>query len=140
MVGILASPQVHFGSIYLTPEQAILIGNVFSFLVSPKGRLVLKLKEKIKIAPDIYDFIFTPSQKLSFAPGQYMEWTLGHDNPDSRGNRRYFTLASAPTESTLRLGVKFYPQSSSYKQSMLDDATRLGNRRFTACRRFYPAL
>ncbi len=119
LVGILASPQVHFGSIYLTPEQALLIGNLFSYLVSPKARLVLRLKDRIKIAPDIYDFIFEPQQKLAFAPGQYMEWTLGHEHPDSRGNRRYFTLASSPTESTLRLGVKFYPESSSYKQSML---------------------
>jgi ferredoxin-NADP reductase len=49
-----------------------------------------------------------------------MEWTLGHDDPDNRGNRRYFTLASSPTESHLRLGVKFYPNSSSYKRSMLN--------------------
>ena len=28
---------------------------------------------------------------------------------DSRGNRRYFTVASAPTEESVRLGVKFYP-------------------------------
>jgi ferredoxin-NADP reductase len=48
-----------------------------------------------------------------------MEWTLGHPDPDSRGNRRYFTLASSPTEDTLRLGVKFYPESSSFKESML---------------------
>jgi ferredoxin-NADP reductase len=44
---------------------------------------------------------------------------LGHDSPDSRGNRRYFTLASSPTEENLILGVKFYPKSSSFKKSML---------------------
>lgn len=119
LVGLFFSPQVHFGAVYFTPELSILIGNVFSYLVSPKAKLVLRLKEKIHIAPDIYDFIFQPNQKLAFAPGQYMEWTLGHSDPDSRGNRRYFTLASAPTEDTLRLGVKFYDNSSSYKQSML---------------------
>ncbi|MBA3868176.1 MAG: RnfABCDGE type electron transport complex subunit D [Anaerolineae bacterium] len=119
IVGVFFAPQLHFGSLYFTPELAILIGNVFSYLVSPKAKIVLKLKEKVQIAPDIYDFIFTPSKKLAFAPGQYMEWTLGHDYPDSRGNRRYFTLASSPNEDNLRLGVKFYNQSSSYKRSML---------------------
>ncbi len=119
IVGLLFSPQVHLGPFYATPELSILVGNVFSYLVSPKTKLVLRLKEKIQLAPDIYDFIFTPNRKLSFAPGQYMEWTLGHDQPDSTGNRRYFTLASSPTEPELRLGVKFYPHSSSYKRSML---------------------
>jgi ferredoxin-NADP reductase len=119
LVGFLFAPQLHLGSFYITPELAILIGNVFSYIVSPKAKLVLRLKEKIQLAPDIYDFIFVPNRKLAFAPGQYMEWTLGHNNPDSRGNRRYFTLASAPTERTLRLGVKFYRRSSSFKRSML---------------------
>jgi ferredoxin-NADP reductase/Na+-translocating ferredoxin:NAD+ oxidoreductase RnfD subunit len=119
LVGVLFNPQVHLGSLYTTPELAILIGNVFSYLVGPKTKLVLKLQRKIQLAPDLVDFLFVPQRKLSYAPGQYMEWTLGHPDPDSRGNRRYFTLASSPTEKTLRLGVKFYPDSSSFKESML---------------------
>jgi ferredoxin-NADP reductase len=120
LVGFLFAPDLHVGSLYLTPELAILAGNVYSYLVSPKAKLVLQLRKKIQIAPDVWDFIFVPDQKLAFEPGQYMEWTLGHYAPDSRGIRRYFTLASSPTEDHLRLGVKFYPNSSSYKQSMLE--------------------
>ena len=119
LVGFLFTPQIHFGTFYITPELAILLGNVVSYFISPKTRVVLKLKEKIKTAPDSYDFIFSHSRNFAFAPGQYMEWTLGHDHPDTRGNRRFFTLASAPTEKTLRLGVKFYQQSSSFKKAML---------------------
>jgi ferredoxin-NADP reductase len=119
LVGVLFSPQIHFGSFYTTPEIAILFGNVLSYVVSPKITLILTLKDKIQLAPDIYDFIFTSSRRFAFVPGQYMEWTLGHADPDSRGNRRYFTLASSPTEAQLRLGVKFYPHSSSYKQALL---------------------
>src|SRR5260221_3650858 len=119
MVGFLFSPQFHIGSFYTTPELAILLGNVFSYIVSPKAKLTLALKDRVQIGPDTFNFIFTPNQKLSFAPGQYMEWTLGHDRTDSRGNRRYFTLANSPTEQELILGVKFYPHSSSYKRSML---------------------
>src|SRR5579859_6634242 len=121
LVGLLFIPQVHFGSFYFTPELAMLAGNVFSYLVSPKTKLILRLKEKIQLAPGIYDFVFVPNRKLAFAPGQYMEWTLGHDYPDSRGSRRYFTLASSPTENTLRVGVKFYDrkQSSTFKRALL---------------------
>ncbi len=118
-VGVLFTPQIHIGGLYTTPELAILIGNVFSYLVSPKQRLLLKLKEKVRLAPDIYDFIFAPARKLAFVPGQYMEWTLGHAEPDNRGNRRYFTLASSPTENELRLGVKFSQESSTFKRALL---------------------
>ncbi len=119
LVGLVFTPQFHLGDFYTTPEIAILVGNVFSYLVSPQMTLVLTLKQKLELAPGIYDFIFAPNRKLAFAPGQYMEWTLGHADPDSRGNRRYFTLASSPTENTLRVGVKFYDPSSTFKQAML---------------------
>lgn len=123
LVGLCFAPQIHIGDFYITPELAVLIGNLVAFIVSPRANLVLKLKEKVRIAPDTYDFIFAPTRKFAFAPGQYMEWTLGHADPDSRGNRRYFTLASSPTENNLRLGVKFYSNSSSYKTAMLSMKT-----------------
>lgn len=118
LVGLLFAPQTHIGSLYFTPELALVIGNVFTYLVSPKQKLILKLKENTRLAPDLMDFIFDNKKKLAFTPGQYMEWTLAHHKPDSRGNRRYFTLASSPTEDTLRLGIKFYPNGSTYKQNM----------------------
>lgn len=119
VVGILFSPQIHIASFYTTPELSLLIGNVFSYLVSPKQKLMLTLKEKIKLSPDIYDFVFNKNSNFSFSPGQYLEWTLGLNNPDSRGNRRYFTIASSPKEETLRIGVKFYENSSSFKKKLL---------------------
>ena len=119
LVGLLFVPQFHIGSFFVTPELAMLVGNVFSYIVSPKEKLVLRLKEKNRLTSDTYEFVFSAPRRFSFVPGQYMEWTLGHDKTDSRGNRRYFTLASAPTERTLRLGVKFYENSSSFKKAML---------------------
>ncbi len=121
LTGFLFSPQVHFGSFYITPELAMVLGNVFSYLVSPKQKLVLTLRDatRIHLGADLWDFVFTPSRRLSYAPGQYMEWTLGHADPDSRGNRRYFTLASSPTENNLRVGIKFPSNASTFKQSML---------------------
>lgn len=119
LVGFLFVPQLHFAYIYLTPEMALLLGNVFSFLVSPKLKLTLTLKEKKQIGPGLYDFTFIPDQKPDFLPGQYLEWTLDHKNPDARGVRRYFTIASSPTENEIRLGMKFYNDSSSFKKALL---------------------
>lgn len=127
LVGFLFAPQVHFGGFYTTPEIALVIGNVFAYIVSPKGKLLLKLKEKIKLSEDAWDFVFVGSKRLTFSPGQYLEWTLGHDNVDSRGNRRYFTIASSPTESELALGVKFYDFPSSFKKALvsLDEGSEI---------------
>ncbi|MGE5334980.1 MAG: ferredoxin--NADP reductase, partial [Nitrososphaerota archaeon] len=55
---------------------------------------------------------------------QYLECTLKHEQADSRGNRRYFTIASSPTENVIRLGVRFYPKGSSYKRALLALGTR----------------
>lgn len=118
LTGLLFVPLVHIGPLYSTPELALVVGNIFSYLVSPKQRVLLTLQKKLKVAPDIVDFVFKPSQPLVFAPGQYMEFTLAHHRPDSRGTRRYFTLASSPTEETVHLGVRFYEKSSSFKQAM----------------------
>lgn len=125
IVGFLFAPQIHIGNFYTTPEMALCIGNIFSFIVSPKYKLMLKLKEKINYGIDTIDFDFLLDKKINFAAGQYMEWTLPHKNPDSRGNRRYFTIASSPTENSLKLGVKFYPNGSSFKRNMevLDNNT-----------------
>ncbi len=119
MVGFLFAPATHLGSFYFTPELALIAGNVFAYLVSPKYKLMLRLKEKVEVAAGVFDFVFATEGSIRFRPGQYLEWTLGHRWPDSRGNRRYFTIASSPTEDTVRMGVKFYPSGSTYKRHLL---------------------
>jgi ferredoxin-NADP reductase/Na+-transporting NADH:ubiquinone oxidoreductase subunit NqrB len=121
LVGLLFSPAIHLGSIYSTPELALIIGNIFSYVVSPKIKQVLRLREKTLVGENIYDFAFATESgtPMKFTPGQYLEWTLGHAPSDTRGNRRYFTIASSPTERDVHLGVKFYEPSSSFKKAML---------------------
>ncbi len=119
VTGFLFAPQVHFGSLYMTPELTLIIANIFSFVISPKLRLTLVLEKMEQIGPGLVDFIFRPAQPVSYQPGQFMEWTLGVPKADERGNRRYFTVASSPTEPTLRLGVKFYAPPSRFKEEML---------------------
>lgn len=126
LVGLLFAPQVHVGQLYSTPELALLVGNIFSYLVSPKKKFLLRLSEKIQIAPSIYNFVFQADAKINFRAGQYLEWTLNHKKPDRRGNRRYFTIASAPTEKEIIIGVKFYKPSSSFKESLQE--MQLGDR------------
>jgi ferredoxin-NADP reductase len=118
LTGALFVPQMHIGALYSTPELALAAGNVFSWLVSPKERVILRLKRKARVAPGVVDFYFAPSQRLTFRPGQYLECTLAHPNADARGVRRYFTIASSPTEQDIQLGVRFYKRSSTFKTAL----------------------
>jgi ferredoxin-NADP reductase len=124
LVGILFGLQFHIGPLFATPELALLVGNIYSYAVSSKQKLLLTLQEKKEIAKDMYEFIFTPKGNFAYTPGQYMEWTVPHKRVDGRGNRRYFTVASSPTEDTLKLGVKTQPNGSSFKKALVSLDTK----------------
>jgi ferredoxin-NADP reductase/Na+-transporting NADH:ubiquinone oxidoreductase subunit NqrB len=119
LTGLLYAPWVHIGSFYTTPELALLAGNVFSWLLSPKRKLLLTLKEKTEAADGVWHFRFAGDPHMPFEAGQYLDWTLAHAHPDSRGNRRTFTIASAPADADVEIGVKFYPNPSSFKRALL---------------------
>ncbi len=120
IVGSLVSVQFSFGPLYSTPELALVIGNIFVYVVSSKKKLRLSLLSKQPLSKDIYEFIFKSPEKVSFKPGQYFEWTLPKLFLENRGNRRYFTIASSPTEQDLRLGVRVFAKSSRFKQELVN--------------------
>lgn len=119
IVGALSTPNIHFGEFYLTPEMAFLVGNLFAWIVSPKFRFKLTLERIEKQAAGCFDYVFKSHRPVQFHAGQYLDWTMKVRSPDNRGNRRSFTIASAPTERELRLGVKFYASPSAFKNSLL---------------------
>lgn len=118
IVGVLYAAQISIAGLYIYPEVALLIGNLFAFVVNPTYRLQLRLKEIVYISGQVSDYIFEPNHHMRFLPGQYLEWTLPDVPLDSRGNRRTFTIASSPTENELHLGVKFYEPSSTFKRRL----------------------
>jgi len=105
VVGGLAAPNVAIARYYFTPEVALLVGNLLTVIVSPQGRVVLTLERIEQAAAGVYDFVFQPDRKLAFAAGQYLEWTLPLQGSDSRGNRRYFTIAFSPRGSAFKRGL-----------------------------------
>jgi ferredoxin-NADP reductase len=120
LTGVLYAPFIYFYGIFSTPELALIIGNIFSYIASPKYKSILTLKRRETVGRDTYDFVFDRNRKSLWQPGQYLEWTLSHKNSDNRGVRRYFTIASSPTESEIRIGVKFYPEPSTFKKTLYD--------------------
>jgi ferredoxin-NADP reductase len=127
VVGALFPPQVHLFSLYSTPELALLVGNALTYLISPHAKFIANVVQTTEWGPSVRDFAFNTG-KFKFKPGQYMEFTLPHHGVDSRGARRFFTIASSPTEKNLHIGVKFYPSGSSYKRALhkLDPHAQVG--------------
>ena len=121
ITGMIYPPFIHLYNIYSTPELALCIGNVFSWIMSDKKRYILTLERNSKIARDTGEFVFSSDKKIRYEPGQYMEFTLRHDGVDSRGNRRYFTISSSPTEDEIAIGIKFDKNhSSSFKKALAE--------------------
>jgi ferredoxin-NADP reductase len=92
-----------------SPEEALLAGNLLTFIIARNRRYQLKFVRRIKEAEGIYSYIFTMPKGFRFRAGQYMEWTIAQNKTDSRGNRRYLTIASSPTEPGLMFTIK-HPQ------------------------------
>jgi ferredoxin-NADP reductase len=66
-------------------------------------------------------FVFTPEQPITWIPGQYIHYTLPHDNTDDRGDERWFTISSAPFEKDIWITTRITAErSSSFKQRLQD--------------------
>jgi ferredoxin-NADP reductase len=120
LVGAIFASQLRLEFVSATPELALVLGNAYSFFVSPKYKLRLHFKAKQELAPQIYDFSFISDSPIGFKPGQYLEWTLPHTGTDSRGNRRTFSIASAAGESELHIAIKSFEPGSSFKKALFE--------------------
>ena len=118
IIGFLFAWPTYIGNFYILPEMALLIGNFYAFTVSPKGRYLLTLVRKNEIGTGMQEFVFTSDYPVKYEAGQYLEWTLSQHRPDLRGNRRFFTLASSPTEKEIILATKFYENPSTFKSRL----------------------
>lgn len=122
VIGIIFGSQLYFGPFYATPEMALVLGNIFAYLLSSKRRLMLTLKRVEKLSATNYEFAFSLPKNtapFSFKAGQYLEWTLPLPNPFAqfKNKQQMETHASPLTPKTL---VK----------SNLDIPDLRGNRRF----------
>lgn len=121
-VGMLFPPQFALLGIHTTPELALVVGNLLTYALGPRAKTFLRLNKKTPLSHDSTDFSLKPERPFTYKAGQYMEFTFQHPHTDARGARRYFTLASSPTEKEVHLGIKFYEPSSSFKRA-LDNIT-----------------
>lgn len=79
-----------------------------------KLRLIAKKNE----AGDIKTFIFEPEKPIIWNAGQYLIYSLPHDNQDIRGKMRFFTISSPPFEKLPSITTRVMDKSSSFKNSL----------------------
>jgi ferredoxin-NADP reductase/energy-converting hydrogenase Eha subunit C len=107
-----------YAKLGISPEESLLIGNIFAYVIEPNRRVELNFVRKIKEASGIESFIFSGKRNFKYAAGQYMEWTLQDNKPDLRGNRRYLTVSSSPTEPDLMFTLRIPEKMSKFKQNL----------------------
>jgi glycine betaine catabolism B len=118
-VGFLANTTLFMPVVSVSPEFALVIGNLAVAPWRLSQKLFLEVVDSRLVAADIYEFSFRKPAGFTFLAGQYLEWMLPHQAPDSRGVRRYFTIASAPEETHVKVAMKIPAQCSSFKAAFL---------------------
>ena len=131
LVGALISSQLHIGSFYATPELALIIGNLFAFIIATGYfKQQVALKQKVEIGTHLHEYVFQTKRPIKFIPGQYREITLSHHGTDGRGNRRTFSIASGVHPHEIRFATKLFEKSSSFKTELdnlkTDDVVTIG--------------
>ena len=77
-----------------------------------------------QLTPYIASFWFKPERPLDQIAGQYLELTLQHPKPDSRGVRRWFTISSRPGSELFSITTRqAVSQSSSFKHYLFHKLT-----------------
>lgn len=119
LAAVLYFAVFRFGPLYNSPEFALLVVNLFAFLVGQRRGIRLEFAGRRRLSPSSWEFDFRPLRPVAFRPGQFMELTLPHGGSDARGSRRVFSIASARGE-MLRFGIRLPEKASSFKRALLD--------------------
>lgn len=122
LVALPTAVALHVGNLSLTPETALLVGNVVAFALARRRGIGLTLTGRRSFGPTTTEFVFTPDHPVRYRPGQWLELTLPHRGVDTRGSRRVFSIASAtPDGTSVAVGIKIPPgHTSSFKKALAD--------------------
>nr|WP_240933819.1 FAD-dependent oxidoreductase [Cellulomonas sp. IC4_254] len=108
----------HVGPLYSTPEAALVVGNLIGFAWGQRGAVRLTLTRSTRLTPRTVELAFRADRPVRFRPGQYVELTVPHRRPDSRGTRRVFSVSSAPSADELTVALTIPERASTFKRAL----------------------
>lgn len=122
IVALLFTVYFNIGGVLTSsPQLALLVGNLLAFLLGQRRGIRMTYLGKRELGPATWELSFRPQRPVRFSPGQYMELTIPHRSMDFRGSRRYFSVASAPSDDgPITFAITQPAKSSSFKQALLD--------------------
>lgn len=119
VVGVAYALPFTLGPVSNSPELALLVGNLLAFVFGLTRGVSLRFVERRELTPTSHEFVFLPSRRVRFAPGQYAELSLPGGGPAGAGSRRTFSFTSAPSSDLLAFGVSTAPPLSPSKRSLM---------------------
>lgn len=74
----------------------------------------------IQITGGVVSFVFKTEEAVWWEPGQFMFYKLPHADMDDRGDERWFTISSAPSEGRIVISTRIDNERvSSFKRALL---------------------
>lgn len=119
-IAVLASSQFFIFDILITPEIALVVGNIVAFMYSQKRGITLRYLDKKEYGNNQIAYNFMPVHPLKFKSGQYIELSLAHASADLRGMRRMFSIVSGENDDTVQVITRHSEPSSSFKNALND--------------------
>jgi ferredoxin-NADP reductase len=81
--------------------------------------MILTFKEKIQRTSDCFSFMFSTQNPVTWLAGQFMQFSIQHENPDDRGINRFFTICTAPYERDIMITTRYESEkSSTFKKAL----------------------
>lgn len=120
LVAVVLAIPFTAGPLTNTPELALIVGNLLGFAWGQRGGIRLTLTDNRRIGPRTLELRFRADRPVRFRPGQYLELTVPHRRPDSRGSRRVFSISSAPRDGELTVALTMPQRPSSFKRALAE--------------------
>ena len=120
LTGALFAAPITFGPVTMTPQLALLLGNLAAFAWGQRRAITLTLQETRRSPDSTVELLFHPATPVRFHAGQAIELHIpGGRALDRRGNRRVFSLVSAPSDTNqVRVAFSLPERPSAAKQRL----------------------
>lgn len=121
VVGGLFAAPIPLGVLSMSPQLALLVGNVIGFAFGQRRAIRLILRETRRSADGTVEMIFDAATPIRFRAGQAIELHVPGVGLGSRGgSRRVFSLVSAPSDGReVRVAFVLPEQPSAAKRQLV---------------------
>lgn len=118
IVGVLFAVPYAIGPVFATPELALVAGNLLTFFAGQRRAIRLVLESRTRLTPTAVELRFRPAAGLRFSAGQYLELSVPHRGADPRGDRRMFSIVTAPADRTVAVAYRENEPGSTFKAAL----------------------